>query len=231
MTNRKLHTPGFSPEIEASITPGLTPKQILFVDEYLLDLNASAAAARAGYSKTNTYKQGSRLLAHKGVAEAVRRSMEERSTRTQISQDRVLQEIARLAFSNMLDYVEPGEDGLVAVEPTRLDRGQAAALTEISVEKFASGSDKRVRIKLADKKGYLELLARHLGIFSEKIGIENIDLAIAIVEARKRAGINNPEARKLAGVENLEASQRTDINNSNTRERTGRKGEEGGHDA
>jgi len=77
---------------------GLTPKQQRFVEEYLVDLNATQAAIRAGYSARTAEWIGPQLLGKTHVAEAVRAGRESLSKRTEITQERVLQEYARLAF-------------------------------------------------------------------------------------------------------------------------------------
>jgi phage terminase small subunit len=77
----------------------LTPKQQAFVDQYLVDLNATNAALRAGYSQKTAYSIGHENLNKPEIAAAVATAMAEREKRTHITQDRVLQELARLAFS------------------------------------------------------------------------------------------------------------------------------------
>src|SRR5579875_2449812 len=84
----------------------LTPKQKRFVEEYLIDLNATQAAIRAGYSAKNADKIGSELLGKTRVAEAIQKAMDERSKRTEITADRVLQELARIAFDDIKNYLE-----------------------------------------------------------------------------------------------------------------------------
>ena len=73
----------------------LTPKQQRFVEEYLVDLNATQAAIRAGYSERNADKIGSELLGKTRVAEAIREAKQERSERVQMTQDSVLEGIMR----------------------------------------------------------------------------------------------------------------------------------------
>ena len=75
----------------------LTPKQRRFVDEYLVDLNATQAAVRAGYSARTANEQGARLLANVGIATAIQTAQEARSERLQLSQDDVLRGLHREA--------------------------------------------------------------------------------------------------------------------------------------
>lgn len=76
----------------------LTDKQQRFVDEYLIDLNATQAAIRAGYSAKTADQQGSRMLANVKVQQAIAERMAERSKRTGVNQDRVVLELAKVAF-------------------------------------------------------------------------------------------------------------------------------------
>ena len=87
----------------------LTNKQQRFVDEYLLDLNAAAAAVRAGYGAKNADVVGSQNLAKPNVAAAIRERMADRRQRTEITQDRVLEELAHIAFARAGDVMEWGE--------------------------------------------------------------------------------------------------------------------------
>src|SRR5215469_1569992 len=83
----------------------LTPKQSRFVEEYLVDLNGKQAAIRAGYSPKTAEVQASRLLRYAQVQAALKAAMEARSKRTQITADRVVTELAKLAFANLGDYL------------------------------------------------------------------------------------------------------------------------------
>ena len=84
----------------------LTAKQKAFVQEYLVDLNATAAAKRAGYSEKNADKIGSELLGKTRVSEAIREAMQSREQRIQVTQDMVVKEISKVAFKDAADYSE-----------------------------------------------------------------------------------------------------------------------------
>ena len=85
----------------------LNSKQQRFVEEYLIDLNATQAAIRAGYSPKTANVIGSENLAKPEISNAISRAMAERSRRTGISQDRVVQELAKIAFVNITDICDP----------------------------------------------------------------------------------------------------------------------------
>jgi len=108
----------------------LTPKQQRFVEEYLIDLNATQAAIRAGYSEKTAEVQGCRLLTIAKIGLAVREAMEKRSARTEITADRVLQEYAKLGFANMADYIT-GDGAMRTLDLSALTRDQAAAIKKI----------------------------------------------------------------------------------------------------
>lgn len=168
----------------------LTDKQRLFCDEYLIDLNATQAAIRAGYSERTAAAQAARLLTNVKVQEYVQQRQRDRVERTEITQDRVLRELAIIAFSNAADYAavvekqetfrcEDGtEIGLFdddgnpvmyrTVEPVltqNLTENQKRALAVI--KKGRDGFE----VKPYDKIRALELLGKHIGMFKEKVEV------------------------------------------------------------
>ncbi len=173
----------------------LTNKQKRFVEEYIIDLNATQAAIRAGYSEHSANQIGSDTLAKVYVQEAVREAMVERSRRTGITADRVLSEIAKLAFSNMENYMKFDKDGKLEFNFTDISSDQAAAISELTVdtrhERDQEGDKPaqviKVRFELADKFRNLELLGRHLKLFTDKVDVNatgNFVLNISEVDAR-----------------------------------------------
>jgi phage terminase small subunit len=82
----------------------LNPKQRKFVEEYLVDLNATQAAIRSGYAAKTAYSSGERLLRHVEVSKAIAQAQAELSERTKITQERVLQEIGKIAFANLNEW-------------------------------------------------------------------------------------------------------------------------------
>lgn len=167
----------------------MTPKQSRFVDEYLIDLNATQAAIRAGYSAKTAEWIGPQLLGKTHVAEAIAERMKARAKRTGISQDMVLRELAKIGFANMGDYMKPGADGDPFLDFSQLTRDQSAALAEVTVEDFKDGRGedardvRRIKFKLADKKGALVDIGRHLGMFPNKTELTGKDGGPLQVEA------------------------------------------------
>ena len=113
----------------------LTPKQARFVQEYLIDLNATQAAIRAGYSARTADKIGPELLGKTSVAQAVQAAIQDRQSRTAITQDRVLGELAAVAFEGASDLPES-------------------------------------ELKYSNKLKALELLGKHLGLFTDRLQME-----------------------------------------------------------
>ena len=165
----------------------LTDKQKRFCEEYLIDLNATQAALRAGYSEKTAYRTGADNLRKPQIEEYIAKRQKELSRSTEITQERVIKELALIAFSNNADYahvvekkmqVEAGgalvdvldKDGnpvmYRTVEPVlteELTEEQKRALAVIK-----KGRD-GLEVKSCDKVKALELLGKHLGIFTDKI--------------------------------------------------------------
>lgn len=169
----------------------LNLQQAKFLKEYLKHGNATKAALSAGYSEASAYSQGHDLLKHPEI----KKSVEKAFTKLEISAENVLAELAKLAFSNMGDYVAPNADGTQLVPDfSALTRDQMACIQEIKVDESAGGAGdgKRERVqrttfKLADKGLNLERLGRHLKLFTDKIELSAADEIIRkLVEGRKR---------------------------------------------
>jgi phage terminase small subunit len=158
----------------------LTAKQRLFCLEYLKDLNGTQAAIRAGYSERAAAPQGVRLLRNAKVKEVIEKGMKARAKRVEITADAVLQELGKLAFANMADFIHVQDDGSAYVDLCDLTRDQLAALHEITVDEYTEGRGedarpvKRVRVKLADKRGSLELLGKHLKLFTDRVEVDDL---------------------------------------------------------
>lgn len=153
----------------------LSPKQQRFVEEYLIDLNATQAAIRAGYSSRTAHSIGEENLRKPELAAAIEAAQKKRSARLEISADRVVQELALIGFSNMQDYMKATDAGDPYLDFSGLTREQAAALAEVTIEDFKDGRGegardvRRVKFKLADKRAALVDIGRHLGMFTDKM--------------------------------------------------------------
>ncbi len=163
----------------------LGPKEKVFVNEYLVDLNPERSALAAGYSKsvarTKAYLWVSSSKHKPHVFEAIQEALQKRAERTEISQDRVLEEYAKLAFHNPQDFYD---DQGNLIEVHKLPRDVAAAITSMEVSVDAEGKSKLQKIKLADKKGSLDSVARHLGMFNDSL---NLNTDIHILNVHRKA--------------------------------------------
>jgi len=153
----------------------LTAKQKRFVDEYLVDLNATQAAIRAGYSAKTARSVGSENLTKPDIAAAIEKRQKRLADKYEVNQERIVAELARIGFANMQDYMRAGSDGDPYLDFSGLTRDQAAALAEVTVEDFKDGRGedardvRRVKFKLHDKRAALVDLGKHLGMFKERV--------------------------------------------------------------
>ena len=155
------------------LTSKLTPKQELFVREYLVDRNATQAAIRAGYSEKSAHDQGSRLLKHVEVQAALRARGAEALARLEVTEERTMQELAAVAFSNIKDYLKWDKDGdLVVKDSADIPDALAAAIESVEEQVIESknkdGSRSYIRtkrkIKLYPKLPALQLISEYQGL-------------------------------------------------------------------
>lgn len=146
----------------------LTDKQQRFVDEYLIDLNATQAAIRAGYSAKTADQQGSRMLANVKVKQAVAEKQAQRSKRTGVNQDRVVLELAKVAFAKITDIVD--SKGRIKEDASPDDLACIESIKYKESDNEYGGSVER-EVKIASKLKALELLGKHLGMWSDKFNV------------------------------------------------------------
>lgn len=142
----------------------MTKKQKRFIEEYLIDLNATQAAIRAGYSPDTAYSIGNENLNKPEIKKHIDIAMAERSKRTGVNADRVVQELAKIAFINAMDVIDP-KTATIRKDALPED---TAAIQSVKVKTFGEDGLER-EIKMADKLKALDLLGRHLGMFKDKV--------------------------------------------------------------
>jgi len=151
----------------------LTPKQMRFVDEWLIDFNGKQAAIRAGYSAKTAEVTAAKLLRNVKVQAEISRRQKDLQKRTEVSQDRVVKELARIAFVDA--------SVVCVTDFDKLTDDQRAAIQGIKPTNFGW------EIKLHDKIKALELLGRHIGMFTDKLEVKGaIDIASVLAAARGR---------------------------------------------
>ena len=139
----------------------MTKKQQRFVEEYLIDLNATQAAIRAGYKPDN--------------AQQIAKAMAERSKRTGINQDRVLHELARIGFAKITDIIDP-DTAKILPDASEDD---LACIQSIKIKPGEFGTEREV--KLYDKKAALIELGKHLGLFKDRLELDaDLELNITV---------------------------------------------------
>lgn len=141
----------------------MTKKQKRFVEEYLIDLNATQAAIRAGYSPDTAKEIGCENLTKPNIKAAVDKVLAERSRRTGVTADRVVAELAKIAFANAEDIIDLESGKILSCA----ERDDLAAVQSVKVKSGESFTEREV--KLADKLKALDMLGRHLGMFKEKL--------------------------------------------------------------
>jgi phage terminase small subunit len=146
---------------------GLNARQAAFVTEFLKCLNASEAARAAGYSVKTSGQIGERLLKNVEIAAAIAAGRKERAERTKIDADRVLRELASIAFLDVGTAFNA--DG--SLKPVaEMDEGARRAISDMSETSNERGTARR--IKFADKLRALDLLGRHLGLWDDKLTLK-----------------------------------------------------------
>ena len=141
---------------------GLTPKQRRFVDEYLLDFNATAAMRRAGYR--TDHRNARQLRQHPAIQAALAERFAERRAQSAELEARIVQELCRIAFADPRGLMRWGPEGVELVPSEELSPEQAAGVAEISAHKKIG-----IRLKKHDKIKALELLGRHIGMFTDRV--------------------------------------------------------------
>lgn len=157
----------------------LTNKQSRFVKEYLVDLNATQAAIRAGFSEKHANRAGAQLMANEAVASEIQKGMNKRAERLEIKSDDVLREIMRIAFLDLSGAY--GEMGLLPIRLMPENVRRAIAGVKYDENGIAE-------VKTIDKIRALELLGKHLKLFSADIEI-NIDSTLADRLAKAKARV------------------------------------------
>lgn len=153
---------------KSKINQRLTEKQERFCKEYIIDLNATQAAKRAGYSDKTAFEIGYQLLKKTLVQEIIQAQMDARAKRLDITADRVLKEYAKIAFSDIRKFYD--EKGHLK-HPKDIDDDSACALSAIETEQIFSRDGDGIgivkKIKVHNKLGALDSIARHLGMFEK----------------------------------------------------------------
>lgn len=159
-----------------SASPKLTPRQARFVEEYLVDLNATQSAIRAGYSARTAKAIASRLLTYVNVAAAVTAGREKATARTGLNRERILREVEIMAHSCVTDYVIDDNGKVDLAEGAHPDAMRAIKSIKRKRREWSDGSgeghtvETEVELTFWDKPGMVKLAGRHKAIegFSDR---------------------------------------------------------------
>ena len=158
----------------------MTPKQKKFVDEYLIDLNATQAAIRAGYAEKNARITAAKNLTKVNIKKEIEHRMKDREKRTEITQDKVLRELAHIAYDDIRNYLEfwTDENGKLQVELKPSEEIDTRNISEIQLD------NGKLKFKLYPKDNALIQLGRHLGLFNDKLNFDgtinlNVNVKVA----------------------------------------------------
>ena len=162
-------------EPAAEETNPLTPLEDAYCKEYIIDLNQTQAAIRAGYSKKCANVTGSKLMNKGSVRTRIFELMKNRAERLEISADSVIKEIAIVAFARMGQYAEWGPDGVSLKESDQVDTR--------AVQSIRESDEGALSIKLHDKVRALEIMGRHFGILGELSDQDKADAYMAALNA------------------------------------------------
>src|SRR4051794_17846978 len=190
----------------------LNERQARFVAEYLVDLNATQAAIRAGYSTATASQIGSRLLGNVKVAAAIAEAQAARSRRTEVTADRVVLELARVAFGDPRRVMSWGLGGVKLRPSAELADEEAAIVAEVAETTTKEGGS--LRVKTVDKLGALRLLGQHLGMFAEKVDMRatvSVAPELGALQAMLLRVLDRHPDAKRAVVAALEAAVAEDV--------------------
>lgn len=168
----------------------LNPREIAFVYHYLENggKNGAAAAIAAGYAESSAKVQASRLLSNPRVREVIDRHMKKSLDKLEVSRDRILTELARIAFFDIRKCFN--DDGSLK-KITELDDDTAAALAGMDVIELEGESESWLKkFKATDKKGALELLGKHLKMFTDKVEVHDNRPRVRVIDrtGKKQTG-------------------------------------------
>ena len=151
-----------------------TPKQKRFIEEYPIDFNATAASIRAGYSKKSASSIGYENLRKPEIQAAIKAHIEKIANKADITVERILKELARIGFSDPRDLFDE-DGGLLPV-----DQWSDEVAASVSSMKFVNGK-LMIEVKRWDKLKGLEMMGRHLAMFTDNI---NVPTPITVIERR-----------------------------------------------
>ncbi len=154
----------------------LPPQRRRFVQEYLVDLNATQAAIRAGYSKKSAQEQSSRMLSNAMVSAAVEAGHDRLAELVKVRQYEIVREFKKIGFADMRDFSKWGPGGVTLTKSEELTPEQAACVAEVSQTVTENGGT--IKFRLHNKIDALNSLAKHLGMFPSKVEQPSVQVPV-----------------------------------------------------
>ncbi len=181
----------------------MTPKQQRFVEEYLIDLNATQAATRAGYSAKTANEQGARLIANVSVRSAIEKAKAARSERTQVDADWVLRTLVDEKTADLADLYDDDDNLLPVKQWPMVFRTGLVVGVETVQERAGADADGASqfavvrKVKLLDRNKTTELIGRHVvvGAFKDRIEIEDVTDRATQMRQRRDARLAKTQGR------------------------------------
>ncbi len=150
-----------------------------FCQEYIIDLNGTQAAIRAKFSEKTARSKASQLLTKVNIQDRITELQAKRAKRTEITQDRVLKELAMIGFSDLKNYINIDENtgAIIAKGFNKMPKGESRVIKAIkenrAIKEDADGKKvtvyDKIEFVLHDKMRALELIGRHLKMFVDKL--------------------------------------------------------------
>jgi phage terminase small subunit len=141
----------------------LSTRQQRFVDEYLVDMNGTQAAIRAGYKQRTADQQASRLLTKVKIKDLIEEKRQRLQIKTEVTAERVLEEYARIAFANVGEYLSYGPKGTLLIDSKKLPKELLACISGVKDIPDGKGGT-TVQVLFHDKMVALAAISKHLGI-------------------------------------------------------------------
>lgn len=174
---------------------GISDRQKLFVQEYLVDLNATQALIRSGYEGESPSTYAAAMMKHPAVKKMIAKAQEERMGRVKVNADKVLEETAKLAFSDIRKLFKPEDYEMIP--PTELPDDVAPAITSVKkkvVSLPGGGEVTTWEYAFYDKTKALEKLFRHLGMYNDTNTLEVGDKLASLLRVIDGKGVPTPNS-------------------------------------
>ena len=182
----------------------MNPKQLRFCQEYVIDLNATQAAIRAGYSEKTANQIGSRLLANVKVQAEIVRLRSQVSEKLEITHEAVIREIARVAFGRVAKFIKVNADGDPYVDLSDATPEDLDLLESVQSEDYLDGRGKgaravrKTKIVFQDRLKALQMLGQHLGLFIDRKEVSGPGGAPVVVrDALDLTALSTDKLRRL----------------------------------